>query len=310
MHGSYAIRAQDLTKRFGQLVAVDDISFIVDEGEFFGFLGPNGAGKTTTVRMLTGLLPPDSGEAEVLGHDVQRESMQAKMKAGVVPEMANAYPDLTVWQNLMLMGELYGVKRERRRQRADELLEIFGLPDKKGAKAKFLSKGLRQRLLIAMALIHDPMILFLDEPTSGLDVKSTRMIRELLVGLNRNGCTIFLTTHNIAEASTLCSRVAILKKGKIAATGRPADLRSTFQRVQSVEVEFAGPVSEGEFTSLPGIRELKREGDRLRFMTDDPTRVASEIVELASGKGCSITSLEIRGPTLEDVFLDITEDEV
>jgi len=308
LHSTYAIRAQELTKRYEQLVAVDGISFIVDKGEFFGFLGPNGAGKTTTVRMLTGLLQPDSGEAEVLGHDIRRESMQAKMKAGVVPEMANAYPDLTVWQNMMLMGELYGVSRDRRRKRAEELLDVFGLPEKKGAKAKFLSKGLRQRLLIAMAMVHDPEILFLDEPTSGLDVKSTRMIRELLLELNGKGCTMFLTTHNIGEASTLCSRVAILKKGKIAATGRPADLRSTFQRVQSVEVEFAGPVDEQELSSLPGIGEVKREGKRLRFMTDTPTRVASEIVELAGRKGFDITSLEIRGPTLEDVFLGITEE--
>lgn len=309
MESFYAARAQDLTKYYGKVHAVDGISLMVDRGEFFGFLGPNGAGKTTTVRLMTGILPPTRGEIEVLGHDLSREKILAKQKVGVVPEMANAYPDLSVWNNMMLMGELYGVKRATRQERSQELLKAFGLGDRMKQKTKALSKGLRQRLLIAQALVHEPELLFLDEPTSGLDVRSTRLIRELLVSLNTRGTTIFLTTHNIEEANQLCERVAIIKEGKIAATGSPEILRSSFQRVQSVEVRFDGDVEAAQLPRIKGVGSVKKEGDAFRFMAEDPTSVSCEIVEMARGKGLKIRSLAILGPTLEDVFLEITEEE-
>lgn len=302
----YAIRAQDLAKFYGPLHAVDGVSFVVKKGEIFGFLGPNGAGKTTTVRMLTGVLPPTRGEAEVLGYDMKRDRIFAKYRSGVVPEMANAYPDLSVWDNLMLMGELYGVPRSKRRERGEELLSIFDLKEKRGQKAKALSKGLRQRLLIAMALVHEPELLFLDEPTSGLDVRSARSIRELLVSINRDGSTVFLTTHNIEEANQLCHRVAMLRKGRIAAAGAPHELRSTFQRVQSVEVSFDQDVEASSLSAIEGVRSTIPQGRGFRLLTDSPTEVASEVVELARGKGWKILSLEIKGPTLEDVFLEVT----
>jgi len=306
MGSLYAIRAHDLAKFYGPVHAVDGVSFVVRRGEFFGFLGPNGAGKTTTVRMLTGVLPPTRGEAEVLGYDMSKERIFAKYRSGVVPEMANAYPDLSVWDNLMLMGELYGVSRSKRRKRGEELLATFGLSEKKRQKAKALSKGLRQRLLIAMALLHEPELLFLDEPTSGLDVRSTRSIRELLVSINREGSTIFLTTHNIEEANQLCHRVAMLRKGRIAAAGTPQDLKSTFQRVQSVEVGFDQHVESSRLSALAGVRSTIPQGRSFRLLTDSPTEVASEIVGLARDEGWKILSLEIKGPTLEDVFLEVT----
>ena len=179
------IIAEKLTKRFGSLVAVNNISFSVKEGEIFGFLGPNGAGKTTTVRMLLGVLPPDSGKAFVLGFNVKEKPLEVRKRIGVVPEAANVYLDLTVWQNLMFMAELYGVPRNLRRSRARELLDFMELLERRNEKAKKLSKGLRQRLLICMALIHEPKVLFLDEPTVGLDVENARRIREMLRELNR-----------------------------------------------------------------------------------------------------------------------------
>ena len=171
-----AIEVSSLSKHYGEIRAVDGISFEVKKGELFGFLGPNGAGKTTTQRMLM----------------------------GVVPEMSNAYIDLSAWDNLMLMGELYGVSKKKRKQKAMELLEIFGLEDRKDQKTKGFSKGMKQRLILVMALIHEPELLFLDEPTSGLDMQSARLIRNLVRELNQNGATVFLTTHNIEEANQMC----------------------------------------------------------------------------------------------------------
>ncbi|RLG63281.1 ATP-binding protein, partial [archaeon] len=212
------IVAEGLTKRFGRLTAVDGVSFRVKRGEIFGFLGPNGAGKTTTVRMLIGILPPDDGKAEVLGLNVQEKPVEVRKRIGVVPEASNVYLDLTVWQNLMFMGELYGVPQSVRKAKAKELLEFMGLLERRSEKAGRLSKGLRQRLLICMALMHEPSLLFLDEPTSGLDVQSARQIRQMLQKLNKeSGTTIFLTTHNMWEAEELCHRIAIINHGKLAA---------------------------------------------------------------------------------------------
>ncbi len=309
MASLYAIVAHDLVKLFGEVHAVDGISFIVEEGEFFGFLGPNGAGKTTTVRMLTGILPPTSGSVEVLSHDMNKEKLMAKQGMGVVPELANAYPDLTVWQNMMLMAELYGVDRSRRDERADELLSTMDIAGRKNQKAKILSKGLRQRLLIAMALIHGPDLLFLDEPTSGLDVKSTRLVRRLLMELNREGTSIFLTTHNIAEANQLCDRVAILREGKIAATGKPRDLRSSFQKVQSVKLEVEPGIEDSLFLEMDNVRNLEREGEAIRLFTEDPTELAAQLAAMSRENGWKILSLQILRPSLEDVFVEVTEEE-
>ncbi|HDM89075.1 MAG TPA: ATP-binding cassette domain-containing protein, partial [Candidatus Bathyarchaeota archaeon] len=212
-----AIVAENLTKRFGELVAVNHVSFKVKKGEFFGFLGPNGAGKTTTIRMLTGIIKPDEGTASVMGYDVRREIVKARQVMGIVPEMANVYVDLSVWQNLMFMGELYGVPKDYRCKNAEKLLHELNLYDKRDVKAKRLSKGMRQRLLLCMALLNDPEILFLDEPTVGLDIQSAHIIRGMLRDLNENGVTIFLTTHNMEEANQLCDRIAIINHGRIAA---------------------------------------------------------------------------------------------
>jgi ABC-2 type transport system ATP-binding protein len=216
-----AIIADHLTKVFGTTTAVDHVSFDVRQGEIFGFLGPNGAGKTTTTRMLTGVIPPDAGTATILGHDIRTDPVRAKQGFGVVPETSNAYTDLTAWQNLMLMGELYGLVRARAEQRSSDLLGMVGLMERRDQKVQAYSKGMKQRLILAMALIHEPALLFLDEPTSGLDVQSTQMILSLLRDLNRAGTTIFLTTHNMEEANRLCHRVGIIRSGRIVAIDAP-----------------------------------------------------------------------------------------
>jgi len=301
-----AIVATNLTKRYGELVAVDHVSFEVEKGEFFGFLGPNGAGKTTTIRMLTGIIRPDEGTASIMGYDVRREIVEARQLMGIVPEMANVYVDLSVWQNLMFMGELYEIPKDKRRKNAERLLRELNLYDRRDTKARRLSKGMRQRLLLCMALINDPEILFLDEPTVGLDIQSARLIREMLRDLNENGVTVFLTTHNMEEASQLCDRIAIINHGRIAAIDTPEKLRGIMRELQCVEVSFSSLVNMEDLLSLRYVREAKRVGKIFRLYTDSPFNLVEEIVDFKRQKNCEITWLQILAPKLEDVFLKIT----
>jgi len=303
-----AIRVSSLSKYFGEIRAVDGISFEVKEGKLFGFLGPNGAGKTTTQRMLTGILKPDSGTIHIMGFDLLRNPFDAKILMGIVPEMSNPYIDLSAWDNLMLMGELYGVSKKRRKQRAMELLEMFGLGDRKDQKTKGFSKGMKQRLILAMALIHEPKLLFLDEPTSGLDVQSARLIRNHLRELNQNGATVFLTTHNIEEANQMCDRVAIINSGKIIAIDRPENLRNAIQSSQSVEVAFDKPITDLEsLQAIEGVSEVRKEGDKLRLYTNNPGDVACQLGEYANAHELRVLALNTLGPSLEDVFVHLTD---
>jgi ABC-2 type transport system ATP-binding protein len=219
-----AITTTNLTKKFSDLTAVDEISFSVNSGEVFGFLGPNGAGKTTTIRMLTGQMHPSSGEATVAGYDILTESVQIKPKIGVIFEHQNLYERLTARDNLNFMRQLYGLERSR----VDQVLELVGLKDRANEKLKKYSKGMKQRLLIARALLHEPEILFMDEPTVGLDPVIAHDIRHLISQLSEDGRTIFLTTHYMEEADRLCDRVAIIYHGRIIASDTPKNLKEKY----------------------------------------------------------------------------------
>jgi len=303
-----AVVVKNLTKRYGKLVAVDHISFEVKKGEFFGFLGPNGAGKTTTIRMLTGLIKPDEGSASVMGYDIGRETIKAKQIMGIVPEMANVYIDLSVWQNLMFMGELYGVPKDLRCKNAERLLHELNLYEKRDVKAKKLSKGMRQRLLLCMALLNDPKILFLDEPTVGLDVQSARIIRRLLRELNKEkGVTVFLTTHNMEEANQLCDRIAIINHGRIAAIDTPERLRRVMRKLQCVEVVFDKPIDLKDLSALSFVNRAEKIGKIFRLYTDSPFDLVEQIVDYRRKNGLKLMWLQILAPTLEDVFLKIIE---
>ncbi len=301
------IEAKRLTRKFGNFVAVDHVEFRVYQGEIFGFLGPNGAGKTTTVRMLTNVIDPTEGTASIQGYDIRKEPLLSRMHIAVVPEEANVYLDLSVWQNLMLMSELHGVARHRCIQKAERLLEALGLTAIKKQKARSLSKGLRQRLMLCAALITDPQVLFLDEPTSGLDVQSARLIRQTVGDLNQSGLTVFLTTHNMSEAGEMCSRIAIIDKGRIVATDHPEKLRSTINSRQYVSVCFSGAIPEhGELESLPGVSQIYLDKHSFRLYTKLPGQVVTEVVRLADRKGLEIVDLSNHQPSLEDVFLHFT----
>jgi ABC-2 type transport system ATP-binding protein len=217
-----AIQVQNLSRDYNGLRAVDNISFSVEAGEIFGFLGPNGAGKTTTIKMLTGQLRPTSGSARVAGCDVVEERQQLKPKIGVVFEYQNIYERLSARDNLTFAARLYGVKRER----VDQILAQVGLADRARDKVKNYSNGMKQRLLVARALLHEPEILFLDEPTRGLDPNVARDIRAFVASLARQGVTVFLTTHYMEEADQLSDRVAILDQGRIVALDNPEQLKA------------------------------------------------------------------------------------
>ena len=304
----YAIEALDLIKRFGEIVAVNNVNFQVNEGDIFGFLGPNGAGKTTTIRMLTGLSRPSGGTAKIFGKDIQTEALAAKRYMGAVPEISNVYDELSAWDNLMFIGELYRIGRTARENRAKELLDLFGLYDRRTQHAKGFSKGMKRRLTIAMGLINNPRLLFLDEPTSGLDVQSALLIRKVIRDLNQSGVTIFITTHNIEEANLTCDRVAIIHKGHIAAIDTPEKLKHTIQNVQSIEVAFeeSSPTILSELQAIPAVNEVRKEGDKFRLYTGDPARVLLNLLEYSKTWNNRILSVNTLGPSLEDVFVRLT----
>lgn len=303
-----AIETNNLIKEFDGLRAVDNVSFQVEKGEIFGFLGPNGAGKTTTTRMITGVIKPDSGTATIEGIDVVKNPTAAKEKIGIAPEEANAYLDLTARGNMNLAGEIYGVPRGELKGKVDELLDTFGLLDRADSKVKGFSKGMKQRLILAMALINDPGILFLDEPTAGLDVESRRLIKDQVKKLNEEGKTIFLTTHDIAEADRLCDRVAVINRGNIAAIDSPEKLKATIQSTQSILVSFDYMNFDvTDLETLPGVEELEKEGDKWRLYGPNPGEIIEEVVSFAKEEGLKVLSLNTSGPSLEETFTHLTK---
>lgn len=287
------IEARCLTRRFRDLVAVDRVSFQVRRGEVFGVLAPT------------------SGTAMIDGYNVHRHPVAARRKVASVPEDANIYVDLTVWQNLMLTAGLYRMARRRGEEKANDLLHAFGLHERKNQKGHELSKGLKRRLMLCMVLVSDPAILFLDEPTSGLDVPSARMIREHIRKMGKEGLTVFLTTHNIAEAEQLCSRVGIINNGRVAAIDTPEVLKAKIGGTCGVEIKFEGPgLGERDIWGVEEVREVKRVEGGYLIHTSSPGRVAQRLACLASGQGLEIESINTLGPDLEEVFVQITESAV
>ncbi len=301
-----AIKAENLQKKFGKNIAVDNVSFDVEDGEIFGFLGPNGAGKTTTIRLLTGILTPDSGEVTIKGINLRNNPIEAKMIMGVIPETGNVYVDLTAEQNLFLAGRFYGLLKNVLEKKAEEILSTLGLYERRNDAVKTYSKGMKQRVSIACAIIHEPKILFLDEPTEGLDVQSRRLIIETINNMNKKGSTIFLTTHNIEEANKLCERVCIINKGRIVAVDRPEKLKNTFDKTQSIAVSFDQKVKKDFFKS-DFILKTDMQGDKWVLYTNNPDKLVKHIVALAEKNDLKIVSLSISGPSLEEAFVRLTE---
>jgi ABC-2 type transport system ATP-binding protein len=301
-----AITVEGLTKYYGKFLAVDHVSFDVNKGELFGFLGPNGAGKTTTVRLLTGIIRAEEGMGLVMGYPAG--SIRAKQLSGVVPEQANAYIDLSAWNNLMLMAELYRARISEAKHRAEALLQEVGLYEKKDNLVKTFSLGMRKRLILCLALVSEPHILFLDEPTTGLDVQSTRLIRETLRKFRKEGKTIFLTTHNMDEASELCDRVGIINHGKLVAIDTPERLRIGAGRFHVVEIGFEKPVAPKTLSQLPNANKVEGAGNKMRIYTENPCNLVASIVDFTRSHSLTMVDLNIQPPSLEEAFIRLTEE--
>jgi len=302
-----AIEVSNLTKYYGKLLAVDHVSFEVKSGEVFGFLGPNGAGKTTTSRMLTGLTKPTSGIATVGGFDIVRESTKAKERIGVVPEVSNLYDEMSAWDNLIFAAQLYGVPSDRRDKKATELLKLFQLYERRKDLVGHFSKGMKRRLTIAAALIHEPDLLFLDEPTSGLDVQSSRTIRNLVKELNEGGVTVFLTTHYIEEADQRCQRVAIINHGKIVTLDNPEKLKTSIEEHRTIEVSFS-PTQEltSHLNRLRFVSHVSKVGDKFRLYVEDISEAIPVLIDFAQKNRLKVMSINTLKPSLEDAFAKIT----
>lgn len=285
---------------------MSDVSISVKEGGIFGFLGPNGAGKTTTIRLLTGVLTPDAGSVRIGGVDVHKDPLAAKLKMGVIPENSTVYGDLTAEQNILWTAKFYGLDRTTRELRAREILARLGLTGRKDDLVRTFSKGMKQRISIACAIVPSPEVLILDEPTVGLDVQSRRLVIETVRQMNEEGATVFLTTHNIEEANALCTTVSIIKQGKIIATGSPEGLKKTFDTTQYVEISFGQPV-EKELFAHEGVYRVERRGDKWRLYTDNPDHVVKYLGALAERENLVILSIATSGPTLEEAFVRLTE---
>jgi ABC-2 type transport system ATP-binding protein len=301
-----AIVLDGLTKDYGNLTAVDHVSLNIEEGEVFGFLGPNGAGKTTTIRMLVGLTTPSEGSATVAGYDIGDDIVEVKRRVGVVPEASNLYDELSVWDNLLFSSRLYHVPKDERAARIGDLLEIFKLEDRRNTKFGRLSKGLKRRVVIAAALVHQPRIIFMDEPTSGLDVLSALSLRRLIRELRLEDTTVFLTTHYIEEADQLSDRVAIIVEGRIVIVDTPENIKLSIR---------GAPILEARLSQAPDqlmIRELELGGrvefneNRIRIEIENLTGTLESLIMLASQRGIQVTDLHTLQPSLEDAFVELT----
>ncbi len=300
-----ALKAENLSKKFGDIIAVDRVSFEVGKGEIFGFLGPNGAGKSTTMRMLTGIIRPDTGNVILNRIDMAKDPVSAKMVTGVIPEVGNVYGDLTARKNIELAGRYYGMPKSVLSGKTDELLARLGLSERADSRVSTFSKGMKQRISIACAIIHSPSVLFLDEPTEGLDVQSKRLIVDTIRDMNSRGCTIFLTTHNIEDANRICQRVGIINRGKLVAMDRPENLKKAFDKSQVIEISLDRAV-EPAALAHSSISKVEILGDRLRMQSEDPDATIKHLAIWTQANGIRIMTLTMVGPSLEEAFVQLT----
>jgi ABC-2 type transport system ATP-binding protein len=309
MTDNKAITVSGITKKFGGLTAVDDISFEVDRGEFFGFLGPNGAGKTTLIRMLTTLLRPTSGHAVVSCCDVMKDPTEVRKHIGVVPQAMTSDLDLTAYENMDIYGRFYGIRAKERKERIAYLLEMVGLTARAKDLVATYSGGMRRRLEIARVLVHRPELLFLDEPTIGLDPQSRRVVWSFLEKLIQgDSMTIFLTTHYMEEAEALCGRVAIIDSGKIIAIGSPAELKSQIpgNDVISLTLEESSDEIADTIGQLAFVHKVKAEDGSLRVSVDSGAKNLPTLIDEVRKAGGNILSATVHEQSLEDVFIHYT----
>lgn len=305
---NYAIRVENLTKKFNGFTAVDQITFTVKTGELFGFLGPNGAGKTTTINILSTLLKATSGYGEVSGYDISRNKNNIRRSIGVVFQEPALDIKLTGKENLEFHAMMYGIEKGERKKRIKEVLELVELTEKEKVLVEKYSGGMKRRLEIARGLIHEPNVLFLDEPTLGLDVQTRRHIWDYIKRLNKEGgVTIILTTHYMEEADFLCDRIAIMDRGKFVAMDSPGRLKDILGGdVVSLEIEGNADALVEQISSLDWIKNITRHDKNLSLTMDRGERRIPELIHVAQENGVEVTCVHLRKPSLEDVFLHFT----
>ncbi len=302
------IEAENLKKDYNGFNAVKGVNFHINRGEIFGFIGPNGAGKTTTINMLTGLARISGGRVKLLGEDYTRNPKKGQALMGIVPDESNLYEELNGWENLCFCGSLYGMEKGRREERAEKLLEQFGLKDASQKPFKAYSKGMKRKLTIAAGIIHEPEILFLDEPTTGIDVAFARQIRTLIVDLHGRGTTIFLTTHYIEEAERLCERLAFIVEGEIVREGTVEELMSEAQKETIVNFALGGDFNEHkeEFKAVfPGY-EYRIGKNSVLSVHSPETFTLLPLVQFFEERGLPVYEAKIARPSLEEVFVKVT----
>jgi ABC-2 type transport system ATP-binding protein len=297
----------ELTRKFDNTVAVEDLTITINDGEVFGFLGPNGAGKTTTIRMLCCLIEPTSGQAFVDGMDVHDKESRIKIRQniGLLPENPGLYESLSAYQNLDFFARMYGVQADKRSSRITELLQALDILDRKDDAVGSFSKGMKQKIAIARALVHDPKYLFLDEPTSGLDPVSSITVRNYLMELKREGRTIFINTHHLDEAQKLCDKIGILKT-RLLAKGSPEQLANEFfGKTTMIELSEVFPDTLRVVQNSKGVKAFRQDGNKLFLTIDDPTTDNPAIVSELVRSGAQVIHVEEVKKGLEDVYLRI-----
>jgi ABC-2 type transport system ATP-binding protein len=311
-----AIETRDLCKSFGDLQAVQGVTFAADQGEVLSLLGPNGAGKSTTISMLAGLLEPTAGDAAIMGHSVRTDSLAAKAALGVVPQDVALYLDLSARENLTFWGKMYGLRGTGLKERVDEVLGVIGLADRQQDRVGTFSGGMKRRVNIGVALLHKPAVIIMDEPTVGIDPQSRRHILDNVKQLNREGMTVLYTTHYMEEAAELSHHIAIMDQGRVIAYGTHAELikmvgeQTRLDLVVSVEAEAVIPT----WKQVEGVTQASKvDGEappvgtgKVAVLVDDSNLVLPRLFEATTGLGARIISVDIKEPNLETVFLHLT----
>ncbi len=299
---------EGLKRAFGDLIAVDGVSFQVDERETYGLLGPNGAGKTTTISMVAGLLSADAGTVTVAGRPVTTRSVDAKAAIGLVPQDVAVYPDLTARENIRFFGRLYGMGSSDLSRRTDEVLEIIGLKDRADDRVEEYSGGMKRRLNIGIGLLHEPQLLILDEPTVGVDPQSRNAILENVERLGRHGMAVIYTTHYMEEAERLCDRVGIIDAGKLVAEGTRRELIGLVGSSDRVRLVASGNLDAAteRVRSIPSVQRAAKSEDGIEIVVEDAGDVITEILAAVTGAGVAVATVDIDEPNLEDVFLHLT----